>query len=582
MARAADTSEMLEHAFPDNSSERGAGGSTERASRPTPVSRAARKIVQLDDLLAKRRQCGTMGLKIVHCHGCFDIVHPGHIRHLRQARAQGDLLLVSITSDETFGKRGGKPLIPEHLRAENLAELDCVDLVLIDRHDTASELLARVKPDVFVKGKEYETNSDPRFAQERQIVEAAGGRVVFTSGDVVFSSTALIGTLERAMDPFHARISHLAADERLSRMNLQRTIDGFRNKRVLVIGESILDTYVHCDQPEVAAESPVMTLRPVGRTMYDGGAAVIARHLRHLGAQVSLLTGLPQSAGGEAMHHRLTAEAIAVESVTLSGELAEKQRFLVGQQKVMKLNVLSPIVLDAAVQDSILGKACEIAAGGVDAVIIADFGNGFLSSPLITRLCRALREKTGVLAGDISGRRGNLAAFTNADLLTPGEQEARDALRCYDAGLSALAWHLLSTTATRGAILKLGPEGCVACTQTPVADLSVATLKMAIGGVSDDGEFKSRISTEHVPSLGAIPLDPLGCGDAMLAAATLSLATGGDMLMAAVIGSLAAAVHAGRMGNPALASGDLLAATSRLVPPRLAMTTNSRGVAAAG
>ena len=573
---------MPEHLFPDHSSERDPDGSAERRSRPTPISRAARKIVQLDDLLTKRRQCGTMGLKIVHCHGCFDIVHPGHIRHLRQARAQGDLLLVSITSDETFSKRGGKPLIPEHLRAENLAELDCVDLVLIDRHDTASELLTRVKPDVFVKGKEYETNSDPRFAHERRIVEAAGGRVVFTSGDVVFSSTALIGSLERAIDPFHTRISRLAADERLSRTNLQRTIDGFRNKRVLVIGESILDTYIHCDQPEVAAESPVMTLRPVGRTMYDGGAAVIARHLRHLGAQVSLLTGLPPSASGEAMHRRLTADAIEVESVSLSGELAEKQRFLVGQQKMMKLNVLSPIVLDAAAQDRILESACEIATGGLDAVIIADFGNGLLSAPLITRLCRALREKTGVLAGDISGRRGNLAAFVNADLLTPGEQEARDALRCYGAGLSALAWHLLSATSSRGAMIKLGPEGCVACTRTPIADAGNASPAMAAGGVGDDGEFQSRITTEHVPALGAMPLDPLGCGDAMLAAATLALASAGDMLTAAVVGSLAAAVHAGRLGNPALASGDLLAATSRLVPPRLTMTSTPRGVAAAG
>ncbi len=546
----------------------------DRTSRPSHIPRAARKIVTLEDLLAKRAQCRSMGLSLVQCHGCFDIVHPGHIRHLRQARAQGDLLLVSITSDETFSKRGGRPLIPEHLRAENLAELDCVDLVLIDRHHTASELLARVTPDVYVKGKEYETNNDPRFAEERRIVEIAGGRVVFTGGEVVFSSTALIGTLERSLDPFHARMAQIAGDPRSGHDAMRRLVDNFRSKRVLVIGESILDKYIHCDQAEVASESPVMTLRPVGQTTYDGGAAVIARHLRHLGAQVSLLTGLPHGEAAVAMQQRLSAESIDVHAVALAGELAEKQRFLVGPQKLMKLNALSPIVLDASAQDRLLNQARELAAGGLDAIVIADFGNGLLSAALLRRLCLTLRPLTGILVGDVSGRRGNLAAFDSADLLTPGEQEARDALRCYDAGLSALAWRLLSNTNSRGAIVKLGPEGCVACTRSSGSGAdSPAT--------DESGEYLSRITAQHVPALGGPALDALGCGDAMLAASTLALAAGGDMLQSALLGSLAAAVHGQRLGNPPIASTDLLEATSRLAPPRLSLVTSQAGAPAA-
>jgi rfaE bifunctional protein nucleotidyltransferase chain/domain len=115
---------------------------------------------------------------VVQCHGCFDIVHPGHIRHLQHAARQGDLLLVTITADACVNKGDGRPLFNEELRAENLAALDCVDLVFVNPDPTAEKLLDEVRPDIFIKGREYESNKDPRFAAEREAVERHGGRVV--------------------------------------------------------------------------------------------------------------------------------------------------------------------------------------------------------------------------------------------------------------------------------------------------------------------------------------------------------------------------------------------------------------------
>jgi len=113
------------------------------------------KILTLEELLCRRDRARTEGRRVVQCHGCFDIVHPGHIRHLRQAKSHGEVLLVSITGDRSFTKRQSSPLIPGDLRAENLAELDCVDWVFVEDRPTAEELLRAVKPDVYVKGREY-------------------------------------------------------------------------------------------------------------------------------------------------------------------------------------------------------------------------------------------------------------------------------------------------------------------------------------------------------------------------------------------------------------------------------------------
>ena len=510
----------------------------------------AQKVLSLPELLARRQQARREGRPVVQCHGCFDIVHPGHIRHLRQAKSHGAILLVSITGDGAYTKRQGAPLIPQELRAENLAELDCVDWVYIDPSPTAQPLLEQVRPDVYVKGREYETNQDPRFQAERQTVERHGGRVVFSSGDVVFSSTALIGMMEASADPYHARLRQLLADEQLEGPTLTGLISRFRGRRVVVVGETIIDTYIHCDQPEVAAESPVMTLRPLERKSYDGGAAIIARHLAAMGAQPTLITGLPESPAAEALRRRLAAEGVRVESVPIDVPIPEKQRFLVGTQKVMKLNMLEPIVLDAAQRDRLIHMASE-ASDGADAAILADFGNGLLSLAGVERLCRAVRDRVGILTGDVSGRRSSLMHFSEMDLLCPSEREAREAVRNFDESIPTVAYELLERTRSRAAFVTMGPDGLIAFDRLarPAGEPDAAT--------TPDGQFAKRLSSEHVPALGGHAIDPLGCGDALLAAATLTLATGGDLLQAAFLGSLAAAMQAQRLGNNAISATDL-------------------------
>ena len=93
--------------------------------------------------------------KVVMCHGIFDIVHPGHIRHLIYARDKGDVLVVSLTCDAHISKADMRPFVPEELRAMNLAALEAVDYVVIDPHPTPLESLGNIQPDYFVKGYEY-------------------------------------------------------------------------------------------------------------------------------------------------------------------------------------------------------------------------------------------------------------------------------------------------------------------------------------------------------------------------------------------------------------------------------------------
>lgn len=516
------------------------------------------KIVDRAGLLKIREALRAQGRTLVHCHGCFDIVHPGHIRHLRQARSLGDRLLVSVTGDAAIQKGTGRPLIPEELRAEGLASLDCVDLVYIEPAATAVNLLAEVRPDVYVKGREYELNNDPRFLEERSTVERGGGRVVFSSGDVVFSSTALIAAMEQTADPFHRRLAELAERPELSPQSLYSLMARFRGQKVLVVGESIIDTYILCDQPRVASESPVLTLRPLEARHYDGGAAIVARHLAALGARPTLVTPLPDSSDAVDFRERLRAEGIEVRALAVRSPIPEKQRFLVGSQKVMKLDLIEPMLLDMTSQDRLIELATTAAQehGPEGGAIIADFGLGLFSSTSMVRLCDALRPLCAIMTGDVSGPRSNLLSMRRMDLLCPSESELRESLRLHSEGLPLAAWRLLEATDSTAAAITMGAEGVIGFSRLPDAD-------------SGD-QWKQRVSGEHVPALAGTPFDPLGCGDAFLASATLSLLAQSSVLTATLVGAAAAAVEVQRLGNIPVAASELRQTIARVQGARLA------------
>lgn len=488
------------------------------------------------------------GLTVAQCHGCFDLVHPGHIRHLKEAAEQADLLLVSITTDASVGKGDGRPLFPEHLRAENLAALSFVDAVCVNTEPTAEGLLARTKPSVYVKGREYESNEDPRFAAEREAVERYGGSVVFTSGDLVFSSSALIRSLteertrETLTTPRDTALDRLRSMHALSPRALEPILARMPGSRVVVIGETIIDTYVSCDQPESSTEAPCLSLRPLEQASFDGGASVIARHAASLGADTTLVTALPRDEQGGAFVERMRQAGVRVRSIPTEIPMLEKQRFLVGNQKVVKLDRVRPITLDTDARRLLLHAVEQSAHPGVDAAIVADFGNGLLTPHALEDVSRGLRPLARVLAGDVSGRRASLVSLRDMDVITPTERELRDAVQDYESSLNAVVWKLMERTGARSVFTTMSDDGLIAFTR--------------LAGAIDAG-WRTRVSGEHIPTIEPRPLDPLGCGDALLTASTLALACGATHVQSAFLGAVAAAAESLKLGNHAVEPDEL-------------------------
>jgi rfaE bifunctional protein kinase chain/domain/rfaE bifunctional protein nucleotidyltransferase chain/domain len=498
-----------------------------------------RKILSHDALLALRQRARERGLTLVHCHGCFDIVHPGHIQHLQFARSMGDLLVVSVSADPHVNKGVDRPLIPDQLRAQSLAALECVDAVYVNPNPTAVELLESLQPDVYVKGREYEQNCDPRFVAEKDTVVRHGGRVVFSSGDVVYSSTALIGTLERPERFYDEKVVRLRDQYNLSTGSIQSLLHRARGRRVVVIGDYILDRYHFCDATGVAGEGPMLSLRPMQEHDYDGGAGVIALHLAAMGAQPTLISALADDEISAQITMRLEAAGVDVQCYCGRQQVVLKHRYLVDHTKLFKVDDGSATPADSQLEGLIAAKI--IAAGeGADAVIIADFGYGMISAGLLDRILPELRKRVPVIAADVSGPRSHLLNFKDVDLLCPTEREIREAQHDFASGLGAIVWQLLASTRARQAIITMGKQGLV------TFDGSQRPLP-------------ARLKSEYLPALCPHAIDPLGCGDALLAAATLVLAAGGSLQAAAFVGSVAAAAEAQEIGNHPVTAERILA-----------------------
>ena len=151
------------------------------------------KILEIGELTSQIAQHRSAGKKIVHCHGCFDLMHPGHIKYFQAAKMMGDVLVVTISPDRFVDKGPGRPAFDENLRAESIAALECVDHVAINKWPTAEETLRFIRPDIYVKGQEFENLEDKtgKIQKEAEVIKEIGGEIRFTH-EIVFSSTKLL------------------------------------------------------------------------------------------------------------------------------------------------------------------------------------------------------------------------------------------------------------------------------------------------------------------------------------------------------------------------------------------------------
>ena len=330
------------------------------------------------------------------------------------------------------------------------------------------------------------------------------------------------------------RLELLTQRHDMTAHGFEAALDRFRNMHVLVVGDVVIDRYVFCDAIGVASESPMMTLVERDQRSYVGGAAIVARHLTALGAHAFLLT----TGGSDERSRRATQvlhdEGVELHMIDSRPSLVEKTRYLVDGSKLFKVDCGQRLPLDSVAER----RACvllEQQSKVADAVIFCDFGYGTVTGGLLDRILPTLRHNVSTVTADVSGGQTKMLSFQHIDLLCPTERELRASLNDYESGLSAVAWNVMERTQARHLFVTLEKRGMIVFQRRSQDRTSP--------------EWSGRLIGEQLPSFSQHPVDRLGCGDALLAASTLALASGSNLLQAAYLGNAAAAIEISMLGN---------------------------------
>lgn len=487
----------------------------------------SRKIVELEELAAICKKETASGKRVVQCHGVFDLLHPGHVRHFKSARKEGDLLVVTLTPDEFVNKGPGRPVFNHRLRAEWIAELEAVDYVAVNRWPSAVETIRLLRPQVFVKGSEFVTRgvdvTGNISAEEEAIIEI-GGRLHLTD-DLTFSSS-------RLLNAFFSDLPS-AADGYLSdfrkRYPAERVLEALRSLKklkVAVVGDAIIDEYVFCNPMGLGSKANAINARYLSTEVQLGGALAAANHVAGFAGEVHLLTSLGEEHSYEEEILARLKPNVTPKFFRRAGAPTTVKRRHISPfqwQKLFELSFLDDSPL-AEPEEARVAKFVIEFLGEYDVVLTADFGHGFLTQKVIESLCGTAR----FLALNVQTNSANsgfnpATRYPRADYLCLDEEELR--MACHDryGNIEGLMSRIEREMRTRIVAITQGQRGSIA--------------KQAGGEIVQTPVFSHQV------------LDTLGAGDAYLSITSLCAAAGLPLEMITFVGNCAGALLTRELGN---------------------------------
>jgi cytidyltransferase-like protein len=489
------------------------------------------KIIPFAEAPAFFERLRSEGKRLVQCHGTFDLIHPGHIYHLEEAKDFGDVLVATVTAEKQVNKGPGRPYFNDALRAKNLAALTCVDYVVVVPHAAAVEAIECVQPHVYCKGREYENPAvdvTGNIHDDVRTVERLGGEVRYI-GSVVFSSSKL---LNRHFDHVPVQVKEYCRElaREISAEGFREAVESFADLKVLVVGDIIFDRYSYVKVQGLTSKNQILSTRFLDEETQAGGSLAVHRHLRNFCDHVHLLGLVGEESWVEPMLRTYIGEEDDLCLREKSFSTVVKQRFAEPLREGKELNKLFSVNLidtdppDRPVEEMLLSRLEKI-IGDYDIVVVTDFGHGVMSE----NLRRLVEDKAPYMALNCQTNSNNHGfniisrQYKRCDCFSLDEQELL--LSCarrhvdYVRELETLRDSLGATTAwlTRGGTETIGLQ---------------------------DGQAPRLI----IPLESRI-VDTVGAGDAFYAVAALAARRGLPLGLSTFLGQLAGAQAIRIVGN---------------------------------
>tara|TARA_B100001964_G_scaffold241138_1_gene312748 strand:- start:1501 stop:3027 length:1527 start_codon:yes stop_codon:yes gene_type:complete len=489
-----------------------------------------KKIVPIEILAKTISKLKAKGKKIVLCHGVFDLLHIGHIKHFEEAKNFGDVLVVTLTSDRFVHKGPSRPVFNEKLRLEAIAALDAVDFVSLNISSTAIISIQKIKPNIYCKGPDYKNHQNDisgQIKKEINEVKKFGGKIIYTN-NITFSSSKLLNKYgEIYTDKQKTLINRIKRKYQFPQIG--KLIEAFKKVKVLVIGETIIDQYVFCEALGKSGKEPMLVLRDIKMEEYLGGAAAISRHLSQFCKNITLLTMLGEK--GEFLKEisKNLPKNIDFRYIRKKNSpTIIKKRFLDNSNyvnnKVLGVYTINDEVLRDK-DEKLFNEMLKKMIPKYDLVIVSDYGHGLISrksANLIYKLSKYFALNAQVNSANIGYH--SMRNYRNINCVITNETEIRHEMRNKNGKIGLLMKELSLKQNIENLIVTRGIAGAILYN-------------------------KKNKKFNLCDAYGKAPVDKIGAGDAMLSIIALCLKCGFDSELALLTASLAAAQSVESIGN---------------------------------
>jgi len=483
----------------------------------------------MKELVAIARKLQGQGKKVVQCHGTFDLMHPGHIEHLQLAKNQGDILIVSVTADHLIRKGPGHPVFPQVLRLQSVAALECVDYVLLDELGEGPALIRLIKPDVFAKGPDYVAAlgvAGSHTDLERRAVEAGGGSFHITGSRTVFSSTKFINQYFNLFSEEAAKFLNVFRKNH-SWEEIDRWLKALAHKRILVIGDAIIDEYHYCKPLGMSAKENLISVNYDEEESFVGGAVATANHIAGFcEEEVGLFSLLGRGDSRADFIRRHLQKNIKPFFVYRDdGPTVVIRRYLesVFLKKYFQLYFHNPFVSEKL--DKQIARVLRPLLKIYDIVVVNDFGLGFLGKHSIALISQYGKYVAVNTQTNSSNRGYNLITkYPRVDYVCIDEPEIRLATHSRHDPIPAL-------------IKEFAPRlGCAAFTVT-------------LGHEGSLGYDTAQDVFYRTPVFSGKVVDRVGAGDAYFSITAPLVAIGAPMDIVGFLGNIMGAIAVTIVGN---------------------------------
>lgn len=475
--------------------------------------------------------------KIVLCHGVFDVIHAGHIDYLLSAKqmgGEGAILIVSVTDDKYVNKGPGRPIFKIHERLKILNSLSFVDYMLVSNELTAETSIKFIKPNIYCKGLDYKNkkNSDEKLKKEISTLKKNNGsfKVVTTP---LQSSSKIINKLNLNFNNEHNHFLK-SLTKKYNQESLEIALKKIHNKKILVIGEIIIDNYIYIEGVGKSGKDNMMVNKVIEKENFIGGSGYIANIASALSTNVTLCSFLSEDKKEQQfIKSNLNKNIKLILNTKKNTPSFKKTRYVDFYKKNKILGIYNITETNIShKEEQWFVKNIEKQIKNSEIVIVADYGHGIFTKN-IKKIINKFKNKVFLNSQINSYSRGyhSLFNFRSANTIVINESELRYEFRDNQASILHLVHKLKTKISCKNIVVTKGKNGSF---------------------------FYNNRKRFETPAFSQNPVDSMGAGDTFLSLVSLFLGINTDPKLAMFVASVGAAYSTSNIGHSNILDKDTL------------------------